>query len=279
MAAKKLQSKVTGTPPEFAMIFKGDLKVDRAYQRPVDLIRARRIATNWNWQDCGFIAVSMRENGDYYIIDGQHRHAAAMMIDVIEQLPCEVNFFISNEDEAKAFRDRNRERRPLQPVDIARAGALIGEPVYVAFFDLCDELNLKPTKSGTSVGTLRPVDWTIKSMHRDMDATIMVIRLAAELTRADGLPISSILPSGLMYIHNYGTVNLNDPIMLRCIRACGALTLEQAATNAVSRYGGGNKVKGGEKMWATGMLEILNKQRNRLPRNETRRTPKFALKD
>jgi len=279
MAAKKLHVNVTGTPPEFAVVPKRELKVDHTYQRPVDLARARRIAAQWNWRDCGFIAVSMRDNGEYYIIDGQHRHAAAMMIDEIEQLPCEVNFFISSEDEAKAFRDRNRERKPLQPIDIARAGALIGEPVYVAFFDLCEELNLKPTKSGTSVGVLRPVDWTIKSMHRDMDATVMVIRLAAELTRADGLPISSIILAGLMYIHNYATVNLNDPIMLRCVRACGALTLEQAATNAVSRYGGGNKVKGGEKMWATGMLEILNKQRNRLPRNETRKTPKFALKD
>jgi hypothetical protein len=279
MAAKRPQPKITGTPPEFAMISKGDLKIDHTYQRPVDMSRARRIAAQWNWRDCGFIAVSMRENGEYYIFDGQHRHAAAMMIDEVEQLPCEVNLFTSVVEEAEAYRDRNRERRPLQPLDIARAGALIGDPVYITFFDLCKELDLNPSKNGTAVGTLRPIDWTIKNLQRDMDATTAILRLVAEITRTDRLPISSIILGGLMYIHNHGTVNLYDPIMVRCVRACGALTLEQAATNAVSRYSGGNKVKGGDKMWATGMIEALDRQRRRLPRAETRKTPKFALQE
>ena len=261
------------------MIAKGELKIDHSYQRPFNLARAKKMAAAWDWDLYAPLTVCLRESGDYYIVDGQHRHGAAMLIDEITHLDCAVHLYETIDKEARIFKRANTEGVKPTPLEITQAGAVAGDPACVAFFMLCDELKLKPNRGGDSPGTLRPIDWVVRNLRRDQPATETLLRIIAEIIHAERKPISSILPEGLMYIHEHANVNLNDPVLARCIRACGALTLEQAATNAVSVNGGGGSVKGGARVWAVGMIVALNRQRAQLPRNETRKTPKFALKD
>lgn len=61
-----------------------ELFVDHSYQRPLDTALARQLARTWDRRLAGVIEVSDRVAGQaprYAIIDGQHRWAAAHLID------------------------------------------------------------------------------------------------------------------------------------------------------------------------------------------------------
>lgn len=54
-----------------------DLNVDHAYQRDLDAGLVQRIAANWDLVASGPIVVSKRPDGSLWIVNGQHRAAAA----------------------------------------------------------------------------------------------------------------------------------------------------------------------------------------------------------
>lgn len=54
-----------------------DLHIDRTYQRELSNDLVEKIARGWSYATAGPIRVSRRENGDLYIVNGQHRTAAA----------------------------------------------------------------------------------------------------------------------------------------------------------------------------------------------------------
>src|SRR3989304_2375030 len=56
-----------------------DLHVDHTYQRDLSADRVQSIAARWDIVAAGPIVVSRRANGDLYIVNGQHRAAAAKM--------------------------------------------------------------------------------------------------------------------------------------------------------------------------------------------------------
>jgi hypothetical protein len=60
-------------------------------------------------------------DGGLYVVDGQHRLAAAVMRGDIPQLPCVVSHFDSAEQEAAAFVALNQQRRPLNALDLFKA--------------------------------------------------------------------------------------------------------------------------------------------------------------
>jgi hypothetical protein len=55
-----------------------DLHVDQVYQREVSRNLVEKIKADWDVAGAGFIVVSRRDNGDLYIVNGQHRVAARM---------------------------------------------------------------------------------------------------------------------------------------------------------------------------------------------------------
>src|SRR5438270_788977 len=81
----------------------------------------RRIAANWDWGLCQPLYVARRADGKLYVVDGQHRWAAAKLRGDVWQLPCVVRSFESTEHEAAAFVALNQERTPLTVLQIFRA--------------------------------------------------------------------------------------------------------------------------------------------------------------
>lgn len=57
-----------------------ELNVDHHYQRDIGADLVNTIADNWNAVAGGVILVSRRENGQLYIVNGQHRAAAARLL-------------------------------------------------------------------------------------------------------------------------------------------------------------------------------------------------------
>lgn len=107
------------------------LKIDGSYQRDIENPASRvligRIAKDWDWDLCQPLVTVRREDGDLYVIDGQHRLMAAKQRGDIDQLPVVIVNLPSAESEAQLFVAFNRNRRPLKPLDIWKAALAAGD--------------------------------------------------------------------------------------------------------------------------------------------------------
>jgi hypothetical protein len=76
--------------------------------------------------------------------------------------------------------------------------------------------------------------------------------MAAEL--CESMPIQNILLDGLYYIHTHTSETIYDKRIYQKIKKIGAKGLVDAAKRASAFF-----VSGGSTVWATGMLEEINK--------------------
>lgn len=111
----------------------GELQIDAAYQRDLagggSQTLIRRIAQHWNWDLCQPLAVARRVHaGDqFFVIDGQHRLAAARLRRDIQQLPCVITTYASVAEEAASFVDLNQQRQRLTDLDLFKAALASGD--------------------------------------------------------------------------------------------------------------------------------------------------------
>lgn len=119
-----------GNPPTLEWVSVGQLSVDPAYQRSLEAKSSKRlireIAKAWHWGLCQPLAVSRREDGSLYVMDGQHRLAAAIERGDVPHLPCVITRHDSVAAEADAFVKLNRQRRALGSVDVFKASVAAG---------------------------------------------------------------------------------------------------------------------------------------------------------
>lgn len=113
----------------------GELAVDPAYQRGLDNGSSRAliaaIARDWDWGLCQPLVVARRiDDGaeQLFVVDGQHRLAAARLRGDIGDLPCVVVSYGDAGGEAQAFVALNSRRRPLAALDLFRAALAAGDP-------------------------------------------------------------------------------------------------------------------------------------------------------
>jgi hypothetical protein len=124
---------VIGTPPELVMCAPSSLYIDPAYQRDMaaksSQALVREIAAHWDWSLCLPLVVSRRSGltERLFVIDGQHRLAAARLRGDVARLPCVIGVFDGVADEAGRFVALNRNRRPLSALDLFKAAMASGE--------------------------------------------------------------------------------------------------------------------------------------------------------
>lgn len=120
-----------GRPPVLEWLAPAELQVDDGYQRSLGAESSqtliRRIATFWDWNLCQPVNVARRADGSLWVVDGQHRHAAALLRGDIPHLPCVVVSFANRAEEAAAFVALNKERRALGSVDVFKAQLAAGD--------------------------------------------------------------------------------------------------------------------------------------------------------
>lgn len=119
-----------GNMPVLQFCLPSQLEVDHTYQRSIEngesLALIADIATNWHWGRAQLLTVSRRD-GRLFVVDGQHRLAAAKLRGDIQQLPCLVEEFSDVSEEAKLFDDLNDKRRPVSAIDKFRAAIVAGD--------------------------------------------------------------------------------------------------------------------------------------------------------
>lgn len=104
------------------------LFVDYSYQRSnVSKAKIEDIVKNYNPRALGVIIVNKREDGRYYVTDGQHR-VEALKIKGISHVPCLVQEGMAIEEEAEQFNRLNVHRGPVPLIAVFKARITAKDP-------------------------------------------------------------------------------------------------------------------------------------------------------
>lgn len=136
-----------GSLPVLQYCSPDQLEVDPGYQRSLEsensLTLIRRISMFWDWGLCQPLVVARRGSGALFVVDGQHRLAAAKLRGDIWQLPCVVASYESAAAEAAAFVSLNKDRRALTSLSIFKAELAAGDEAAVAVARLVRQAGLE----------------------------------------------------------------------------------------------------------------------------------------
>lgn len=104
-----------------------DLRVDHAYQRGVlSDATVLNIARSFSWDAFGIVTVAERDNGSFWILDGQQRVEAARRRGDVKRIPCAVFKSTGRTWEARIFRMLNLNRAPVRALEKFRSAVIAG---------------------------------------------------------------------------------------------------------------------------------------------------------
>lgn len=218
---------IKGRMPVLQFALPDELEIDAEYQRALDFSSdqlIRRIAENWDWTLYQPLAVSRRADGRLFVIDGQHRLAAARLRGDIPQLPCTITEFASATAEAASFVALNQQRKPLNAMELFRAAVASGEEEAVAIasamrtagLQLAPHTNYRAWKPGMvcNVASLRGA-WR----RYDAAACEAAMRLLAQAWPDEVLQFGGTVWPGLAALCSYEKDRLHDPATFAALLA------------------------------------------------------------
>lgn len=118
------------------------LSVNERVQRAIIPARVKKLAVKWSFRGVGVVTISRRD-GQNYIVDGQHRWAAAMQLGHgTSKVLCHIYTDLSEQEEAALFLTLN-DSRSVSPYDRYRVGLIARDPICVGTFEILEEHGLK----------------------------------------------------------------------------------------------------------------------------------------
>lgn len=234
-------------------IHKADLKVNPEYQRMHVDRKCTEIAKRWSWLACGVIVVGER-NGEYWVIDGQHRVMAARKRREITTLPCIVFPTDTISQEAKGFLECNTNRKAVSSYEKYRAGLAAGDEKCVFIADMCNEYGVAIDigASSNKPRATKCIGWLLDKARCNREQFRSTVKTAAELC-GECLIVYEML-CGLSYIDGNVEGGLRSKRMLERLLAIGGEDLLLAAKKHARICEGGTA-----QVWAAGMLKEINK--------------------
>jgi hypothetical protein len=245
--------KLKDSPGEILYIHKSKLQINDDYQRDLSHNKVLFMSRNWSWLACGALIIAERD-GEYWVIDGQHRWAAAVKRADILHMPCIVFKVDSIKTEAKGFLDANTGRKPVTAIGKYKAMIVIGDEGARLVNDALAKYGIKIVKSPKKALETKSINVLINMAKRNLDTLCVVVDMASKLSIAENVGISEVVWGGLEYLHENATKSLSDKIMEERLRRVGIIRLVQGAKRAAAYF-----IKGGPRVWAEGMLTELNK--------------------
>lgn len=163
----------TGGAGVIEVVALADLKVDPIYQRDLTADFVERLANVWDIITAGTIVVSRRPGGDLYIVDGQHRAAAALRAGETHILAQVVNE-PSAEEEAR-LRLKGNVKRTDRITEVFRARLAANDETAIAMQrilgDFDTQINMTP-QFNTGINAVTAVE---KLYKLDDGVTLIVI--------------------------------------------------------------------------------------------------------
>lgn len=198
-----------GTTYEFLEV--GDMKVSHAAQREFKQEWGDYLAAHFQESDFGNLVVNVRENGDVYVIDGQHRRYA-VMVNYGEEtgVPCKIYRGLTEKEEAEKFLQYNN-RLNVVAGESFRLGLTAERKTETAIRKIAAKYGLSVGRDGAE-GTVSAVTRVKKIYVQDgpdvLDKTIMTI---VEAYGDPGFRASVISGVGLFHAR-YGEVDMEHLI-------------------------------------------------------------------
>jgi len=125
------------------------LNIDKDYQRDLRAHRVNEIAEGWDTAAAGTIIVSQRSNGKFWLVDGQHRVAAAQLAGE-KELPAIIYEDLAPKAEANLRLHLNH-RLQERPLERFKARLKAGDETAMDIRDLLE-------KHGTAINTTYDYD-------------------------------------------------------------------------------------------------------------------------
>jgi hypothetical protein len=203
-----------GNPPSVENRNPSELHLDDSYQRSTDnggsIALIKRIAQTWDWRMCLPLVVSKRDDGTLWVIDGQHRLAAAKLRGDIPFLPCCVGVYGSVADEAAMFVAMNRARKPMNRLDDFHAAIAGGDAEALQIRQIITEAGFTVSrKTGSQSWVPGEVAFTsaIAKVLRKHGAAICASALT---TMAEAFP-DEVLNAGASMFTALTKLSINPP--------------------------------------------------------------------
>lgn len=238
-------------PGKFMLIPKFTINVDHGYQRPENR-KPREIAASFSWLAFGVLLVAHREDGTFWVFDGQHRLLAAQKRSDISHVPCMVYKVGGVADEAGGFVDANTLRKNVPYVYKHIANMRRGDEAAMALSNLLGRYGYTPItgrKEGPHIACL-----SILARHIKADAAAVERVFPVVVDAVSGGFIPERVLGGFVYLERFGSETLSTKRWRDRARKISPVEFEQATTLAAAAL-----VRGGDKRFAEGILELLNK--------------------
>lgn len=136
----------------FAVVALDELHIDESYQRSLQN-HVKIIARDWNPTKCDPLKINFREDGKFYVWDGQHRLEAARLRG-IKYLLCDITVGLTQEQEASLFGCQGIGIKKPDPYDIFKANVCAGEEIDTAIKYMCDDYGLLVNRNNKKAGNL-----------------------------------------------------------------------------------------------------------------------------
>lgn len=176
-------SEITLPNPKLLQVQVSDLQVDALVQRKYDPQLAKSIAKDFDVSRLRTFVVSRRKGG-LYVIDGQHRRAAALMVEdgdgnkpyVKLMVNAEVYEGLSIEEEAFLFVVSNGLSKRPSPIDIFDKQVLSGDEEAVSIQKIVEDFGMRITwgRNPDVISAVAAVRW----IHRRGGPTLLHDTLA-----------------------------------------------------------------------------------------------------
>ena len=130
----------------FEMLPIAKLKYDKRIQRTINMRKVREMADRGlSVAALGVIIVNLREDGEIYVIDGQHR------LELLKRLghdvaPCMVHYGLSLEQEAKAFVDLSQYNSKLSATQVFHRKLIYNDSDAVKIRNVLNSYGLEVSK-------------------------------------------------------------------------------------------------------------------------------------
>lgn len=138
---------------DYVLLRPSEVKVDETVQRNFDENHANRIAKAYDPVLFGLGHVSLREDGYYYVLDGQHRvHAAIEAGHGDTAILFRVYRGLSHEQEAVLFLQLNANKKAVGALDKFRLSVEAESPVHLDIARILDSFGLRVAANHTDGG-------------------------------------------------------------------------------------------------------------------------------
>jgi len=245
---------VQDEPGEFMYIDKTALVVDHSYQRNINPIKTKAIASDWSWTACGAILVAKRTQG-LYVIDGQHRVMAARKRTDIIQLPCLVFPSLGVTEEAKSFLTVQMMRKSVSAYEKFNALLVVEDTSALLVKRICEDFGITIVKASKTAKTVTCISVLLKwaNTRPDMLERVWPIIVAS----CEGNPIKETIVEGVLYIESQlakNNASIVGTVWADRVVKIGSENLHNSAIAAAQAF-----KRGGARVWAMGMTQLINK--------------------